>query len=394
MPARTFNRAMVDIGAAEQDKLEFAPNESLLNAATGLNLPGNPTGKSVDVARLSEFQQRLSESANGSSDGAVPTFAPAQTAELTPQSERSRTPLPEPNESDDKFEKNKAPGSRSGRTPAPVSAQKSLITPRHFIRPLNIPELTTPAERTYTQAANIAAIVIYGLSVICLFGIVLVPLIMFVSHVLDGIRLGRMRGNGIKVTPEQFPEVFEAVHNLAASLGMQTAPETYVMNKPGVLNACAKNYHQRDYVIIYTDVLELAYSFGESELAFVISHELAHIQCGHLKRKWLNFPAKLVPFLGQALSRARVYTCDRIAQELGPEGATAGLVALSVGTKLFRRINLKALYAQQDSVDDFWSSFSEAVSSKPNLNSRIRALAPTEERNKSSKGTTATAKKR
>ena len=397
MPARTFNRTMMDMGAAEQEKFEFTPHESLLEPSGGTNRPGNAPAKSVDVAILSEFQQRLSESVNVSAPASddVSPFAPATSSESAPQSERGRTPFPDANESDDKLDKNRISGSRPGRVAGgPVSAQKSLITPRHFIRPLNIPELTTPAERKYTQAASFAAVVIYGLSVICLFGIVLVPLIMFISHVLDGIRLGRMRGNGIKVTPEQFPEVFEAVHNLAASLGMQTAPETYVMNKPGLLNACAKNFHQRDYVIIYTDVLELAYSFGESELAFVIAHELAHIQCGHLKRKWLDFPAKLVPFLGQALSRAREYTCDKIAQELVPEGASVGLVALSVGTKLFRRINLKALYAQQDSVDDFWSSFSEAVSSKPNLNSRIRALAPGEERNKSSKSTTAAIKKR
>jgi Zn-dependent protease with chaperone function len=397
MPARTVNRTMMDMGAAEEDKFEFTPHESLLDASSGANTPGNSPAKSVDVAKLSEFQQRLSESANVSapSSAAVSPFAPTAPSDNATQSERGRTPFPDANEGDDKLDKNRVSGSRPGRVAGgPVSAQKSLITPRHFIRPLNIPELTTPNERKYTQAATTAAVVIYGLSVICLFGIVLVPLIMFISHVLDGIRLGRMRGNGIKVTPEQFPEVFEAVHNLAASLGMQTAPETYVMNKPGLLNACAKNFHGRDYVIIYTDVLELAYSFGESELAFVIAHELAHIQCGHLKRKWLDFPAKLVPFLGQALSRAREYTCDKIAQELVPEGASVGLVALSVGTKLFRRINLKALYAQQDSVDDFWSSFSEAVSSTPNLNSRIRALAPGEERNKTSKSTTAASKKR
>jgi Zn-dependent protease with chaperone function len=364
MPARPFNKTMMDMGAAEQDRFEFAAQDSLLGAPNGISAPGNVSGKAVDFA------------------------------ENVTQADRARTPFPDANEGEDNFDRNRVSGSRPGRVPGPVSAQKSLITPRHFIRPLNIPELTTPDERKYTQAATVAAVVIYGLSVICLFGIVLVPLIMFISHVLDGVRLGRMRGNGIKVTPEQFPEVFEAVHNLSASLGMQTAPETYVMNKSGVLNACAKNYHQRDYVIIYTDVLELAYSFGESELAFVISHELAHIQCGHLKRKWLDFPAKLVPFLGQALSRSREYTCDRIAKELVPEGASVGLVALSVGTKLFRRINMKALYAQQDSVDDFWSSFSEAISSKPNLNSRIRALAPGEDRSKNSISNAASSKKR
>lgn len=385
MPARNFNKTMMDIGAAgAYEQGGFAANAPLANSSATINSPG----KSVDVAKLSEFQQRLSESAMvNAPSSASPTFLPHSSADPTPLTERSNSLLPEQDEvGEDKFDKNKASAfSRAGRTPTPVSQQKSLITPRHFIRPLNIPELTTAGERTYTKAVNIAAVVIYGLSILFGVGIVLMPVIMIISHVLDGISLGRMRGNGIKITPEQFPEVFEAVHNLAASLGMPTAPEAYVINKHGVLNACAKRYHQRDYVIVYTDVLELAYSFGESELAFVISHELAHIQCGHLKRKWIDFPAKLIPFLGQALSRAREYTCDRIAQELVPEGASMGLVALSVGTKLFRRINLKALYAQQDSVEDFWSWFSEVISSKPHLNSRIRALAPGEDRNKPSK---------
>jgi Zn-dependent protease with chaperone function len=350
IPARTFNPAMVDAPS-------LVEHEPLVPTASQSEEPlSSKADKSVDVTKLSEFHQRLSESAMAS------------------------PPLDDSVE--DKLETNKS-SLRAGKTPPPVSQQKSLITPRHFIRPLNIPELTTSGERKYTQLATIAAVVIYGASIL-LFGIglILMPLIIAISHTLDGISLGKMRGNGIKVTPEQFPEVYEAVHNLAASLGMPTAPETYVVNKPGVLNACAKRYHQRDYVLIYTDVLELAYSFGESELAFVISHELAHIQCGHLNRKWLDFPAKIVPFLGQALSRSREYTCDRIARELVPEGATMGLVALSVGTKLYRRINIKALYAQQDAVDDYWSWFGEVISSKPNLNSRIRALAPGEERGK------------
>ena len=85
-------------------------------------------------------------------------------------------------------------------------------------------------------------------------------------------------------------------------------------------------------------------------------------------------PANVVPFLGTALSRAREYTCDRIAQELVPEGAVMGLVALAAGTKLYRRINLKALYAQQDAEWNFWTWFSEVQSSHPNLINRIRTL--------------------
>jgi len=157
------------------------------------------------------------------------------------------------------------------------------------------------------------------------------PVIMIISHVLDGISLGRMRGNESRS--------LRSNSRKSSKLCTTSQPHSECRLHRGLcykqtrsFECLCKTLHQRDYVIIYTDVLELAYSFGESELAFVISHELAHIQCGHLKRKWIDFPAKLVPFLGQALSRAREYTCDRIAQELVPEGASMGLVALSAGT--------------------------------------------------------------
>jgi Zn-dependent protease with chaperone function len=101
---------------------------------------------------------------------------------------------------------------------------------------------------------------------------------------------------------------------------------------------------------------------------------LAHVKRGHVKWAWVDIPADMIPFFGNALSRAREYTCDRIAQALVPEGATMGLVALAAGTKIYRRVNLKALYEQQDSEWNFWTWFSEIHSTHPNLLNRIRAL--------------------
>ena len=100
----------------------------------------------------------------------------------------------------------------------------------------------------------------------------------------------------------------------------------YIVQEHGLLNAYANRLHRKDIIVIYSDVVELAYEMGEREMAFVVCHELAHIKRGHVKNAWLHMAADLVPFLGSAYSRACEYTCDRIAAAIVPDGAVFGLV--------------------------------------------------------------------
>lgn len=251
---------------------------------------------------------------------------------------------------------------------------KPLVTHRQFIRPLDVDTLTHPRDRIYTLIARVVAAIVYGAAVLSFVGLVIAPFVILAKWIICGLHLGHIRGRGIKVSSDQFPEVYESLHYMAASLGLPTAPETYVVHEHGLLNAMAKRLHRRDIIIIYADILEMAFELGNSEVAFVIAHELAHVRCGHVKWAWIDAPASLIPFFGNALSRAREYTCDRIAQELVPEGALMGLVALAAGKKLYKRVNLKALYDQQDAEWNFWTWFSEIMSTHPNLLNRIHAL--------------------
>ena len=107
---------------------------------------------------------------------------------------------------------------------------------------------------------------------------------------------------------------------------LNPVPAIYVLQAGGLLNAFATRFLGRSFVVIYSDVLELAYMKGEAELAFVICHELAHIKRKHLAWRWFLYPSMLIPFLGAAYSRACEYTCDRFGAHYRPDGALGGFL--------------------------------------------------------------------
>ncbi|HEX7120607.1 MAG TPA: M48 family metallopeptidase, partial [Longimicrobiales bacterium] len=213
-----------------------------------------------------------------------------------------------------------------------------------------------------------------AVSIIGLVYAVAIGLFLFVGHVLF---IAHVRGNGVRLGPEQFPELDEAVRRLSMRLGLKRVPEAYVMQAGGALNALATKFFRSEIVVLFSDLLEAC---GDDVAArdMIIAHELGHIKCGHLRRWWLIMPAMLVPFLGAALSRAREYTCDRFGMAGAGDrrGALRGLAILAAGAKHGPRVNLEALAAQQASLDTGWMTIGEWLSSHPPLAKRVAALDP------------------
>lgn len=209
------------------------------------------------------------------------------------------------------------------------------------------------------------------LSVVGIAYAAIAALIGLISH---GLFMGHIRGNGIRVSEAQFPEVYRLTQELARKMGLWRAPAVYVLEAGGLVDAFATRFLRRDFVVVYSDVLALAYERGEAELAFVIAHELAHLKRGHLAWRWLLAPGLLVPFLGQAYSRACEYTCDRIAAWYSPEGARGGLLVLAAGRHLYRRVDAQAFAEQGRRERGFWVWLAEVLSSHPHLASRVAAV--------------------
>jgi Zn-dependent protease with chaperone function len=202
------------------------------------------------------------------------------------------------------------------------------------------------------------------------YGMVFALLALF-GH---GLALGRVRGNSVLVSERQFPQLHRLAAAHARRLGMQQVPAIYLMQSGGLLNAFATRFLGRDFVIIYSDVLELALAQGEAAVGFIVGHELAHLWRGHLKYRWLTAPGRLMPYLGAAYSRACEYTCDRIGAFCQPEGAISGLLALAAGKQLHAHVDVREFAAQAETDKGYWIRRAEVISSHPNLPKRVAAL--------------------
>jgi Zn-dependent protease with chaperone function len=189
-----------------------------------------------------------------------------------------------------------------------------------------------------------------------------------------GLALGRVRGNAVRVSERQFPQLHRLAAAHARRLGMKQAPTMYVMESGGLLNAFATRFMGRDFVILHSDVLEMALAQGEAAVGFIVGHELAHVWRGHLKHRWLTTPGRLFPYLGVAYSRACEYTCDRVGAFCQPDGAITGLLALAAGKQLHAHVDVKEYANQAESDKSFWIRRAELMSSHPLLTKRVAAL--------------------
>ena len=234
-----------------------------------------------------------------------------------------------------------------------------------------------PTEQPLFILNLLAALALWLVAVVTIIGIVyavVLGLLIFVIHLAF---VAHVRGNGVRVGPDQFPELHASVEQLSRRFGLKRVPETYLIQGGGMLNALATRFSGADIVIVYTDLLEAC---GDDRAArdMIIGHELGHLACRHLRWNLLLAPALIVPFLFAALSRAREYTCDRYgcAAAGSTEGAVLGLTILAAGGSLGRKVDRRALTSQRASLNTGWMTIGEWLSTHPPLVKRLAQVDP------------------
>lgn len=264
-------------------------------------------------------------------------------------------------------------------------------------------------EKFYLIAISILSLPIYMVYSVCVYGILsgllvlgkllvfsdnfvsfgalmlrdpylLMPLYLFGIYLfyfcLTFIFMGEIKGNGVKITKEQFGDVYAILENHSQKLGLKQVPDMYVIEQGGFLNAFALKFTSRNYVVLFSSVLEAAYQEGKDAVSFIIGHELGHIARGHvsLLKSYLVLPAKFLPFLGKAYSRSCEYTCDNIGYSLCPQGALSGLLILATGGHLYTKVNVKKLIETFKSESKSMIFAGELLATHPALAKRIESI--------------------
>lgn len=242
--------------------------------------------------------------------------------------------------------------------------------------------LVYPKERLYFAICLVISVVAYSLLMLwAVFSAMTFAAVAFyialgllVSFVSKGMFIGHLCGNSVRVSERQFAEVYRSVQRLAQRMELNPVPAVYVLQSGGLLNAFATRFLRRNFIVIFSDVLELAYGQGQAALDFVVCHELAHLKRRHLTWRMLLTPSFIVIWLALAYSRACEYTCDRFAGYYVPEGAEKGILVLAAGKRLYQHVNALEFQRQVETEKGFWVWYSEIYSTHPYLPKRLAAI--------------------
>lgn len=188
----------------------------------------------------------------------------------------------------------------------------------------------------------------------------------FISHI---------KGTGVKLSPRQFPDLFERLLECCKTLDLESVPDAYILNADGLLNALATKFLRKHYVVLYSDVVD-ALQKKPASLSFYIGHELGHITRAHLRWSSFLWPSSIFPLLGAAYSRAREYTCDRHGMACCENGTEAayGLAVLAAGTQQWEKLNIEDYAAQSRETGGFWMSLHELTGTYPWLCKRMEQI--------------------
>jgi Zn-dependent protease with chaperone function/Tfp pilus assembly major pilin PilA len=184
-----------------------------------------------------------------------------------------------------------------------------------------------------------------------------------------------LRGTAVRITAQQFPDLQQRILTCCQRLGLERAPEAYLLQMGGLFNAFATRFLGNHYIVLYSDVVD-ALEDKPDAINFYIGHEIGHIKRNHLRWSALLAPASLVPLLGAAYARAREYTCDRHGFHACDDlkSAQVGLAALAAGGKRWRQLSAAGYAAQARESSGFWMSFHELVGDYPWLVKRMAVV--------------------
>ena len=214
--------------------------------------------------------------------------------------------------------------------------------------------------------------IILVVTIIGIFYGIFFGLFLFFAHAL---MISHIKGHGVKLSEKQFPEIYARIVSASDKLGLKSTPEVYLMQAGGALNAFATKLTGRNFVVIYSDLLEACGDDGK-EIDMIIGHEVGHLALGHLKWRWFLVPSKVVPLLGSAYSRACEYSSDLCGLTAAGdmEAATRGLSILAAGGKYGKLVDMRSFVFQTRETGGFWSSIYELNSTHPYLPKRVAAL--------------------
>lgn len=246
---------------------------------------------------------------------------------------------------------------------------------------MNNTQLVYPREKTLGTITLVLGIIAWLVLIVGTVGIgLLYVLAGFIGYCFaQSAFIAHIRGTAVRISASQYPDLYRRLEHCSRTLGVDPLPEAYILHGDGVFNAFATRFFGRNFVILFSDVVDALEEDPEA-LNFYIGHELGHIRLKHLTGHLWRMPVLWLPLLGAAYSRAREYSCDRHGRACcsDPASAAKALAALGAGAKRWSTLDVQGYMLQAQTNTGFWPSFHELCAGYPYLTKRVARVVDTD----------------
>jgi hypothetical protein len=190
-------------------------------------------------------------------------------------------------------------------------------------------------------------------------------------------RIFAVRANGVRVSPENMPELHEIFVEQCRALHVAPIPELYLLRGGEGVAVAYSTFGERSCIVLDADLL-FSEEWKENVdcIAFATGEALGSLSLGHT-RWWVNMMTAYaigIPALRGPLITARMYSRDRCAAFVAREGVR-GLLIRATAKDLLAQVDVAAFI--RDSLTPrkgFWYRVSSAVRPHPRLHERVRLL--------------------
>lgn len=245
-------------------------------------------------------------------------------------------------------------------------------TPPALLQPS---QLNVAKENSYFPWIVVISVLAWLAIALTIVGLFYAAMFAFFYWLGNGLLTAHLRSESVKVSEKQLAELHATFLEVCTRLNVKTPPTLYVVQAGGLLNAFATRFSGRDFVVVYSDLLE-ALGPASAEMKFILGHEIGHIQSRHLLKNILLAPGLFFPLIGNAYRRAWETSCDRFgayaAQDM--EGSVRAMLVLTGGREHGRALSAEAFAAQHVSERGFFVSLHELSSTYPTLSRRVTDL--------------------
>jgi hypothetical protein len=184
-----------------------------------------------------------------------------------------------------------------------------------------------------------------------------------------------IRGNSLRLSKDQLPQVYEVFEKHCEKLGMKNIPELYLSEGAISDYSMACSAWGRNFIVLGTTLLDPEIGDRRPVIGFALGRELGALRLGYTKwwDEFLLSYVNMLPFLKNPLCRMRTYSCDRYGAYLTPDGLS-GLIVLSAGPFMLKHVNVSEYVKKVHEYGGFWVKLSESSKRTPHISNRIKAL--------------------